>query len=146
MKSRILSSLFIMLVGAVSLYAQSGVQIAWKQHYGSGLFPSIDIATAVAVDDASNVYVTGYSTKPLWGANYFTAKYNASGVEVWTIKCIQTPVSVEEKTASRPTAYSLSQNHPNPLNPSTTIRYVIPKTGHVTLKELNLLGEEMSRS
>ena len=35
------------------------VQEAWVRHYASGVFPGEDAAIAVAVDDASNVFVTG---------------------------------------------------------------------------------------
>lgn len=39
--------------------------------------------------------------------------------------------------------YSLDQNFPNPFNPSSTIRYQIPKDGLVTLKVYNILGKEV---
>ena len=42
--------------------------------------------------------------------------------------------------------YDLEQNFPNPFNPSTTIRFSIPERQKVTLKIMNLLGEEVTRA
>jgi hypothetical protein len=39
-------------------------------------------------------------------------------------------------------SYFLSQNFPNPFNPSTTINYVIPEPGKVTIKVYDILGNE----
>jgi len=40
--------------------------------------------------------------------------------------------------------YSLSNNYPNPFNPSTTIKYEIPKEGIVSLKVYDILGREVT--
>jgi hypothetical protein len=42
-----------------------------------------------------------------------------------------------------PKTFYLSQNYPNPFNPATTLQYQIPVKSDVTLKILNVLGEEV---
>jgi photosystem II stability/assembly factor-like uncharacterized protein len=42
-----------------------------------------------------------------------------------------------------PTEFKLEQNFPNPFNPSTTIRFALPKTGFVTLKVYDAIGKEV---
>ena len=43
-----------------------------------------------------------------------------------------------------PGTFDLSQNYPSPFNPSTTIRYALPKTANVSLKVFNALGQVMA--
>lgn len=48
-----------------------------------------------------------------------------------------------KSAAAVPTAYRVSQNHPNPFNPSTQIEYQIPAPGNASLVVYNTLGQEV---
>jgi minor extracellular serine protease Vpr len=43
-----------------------------------------------------------------------------------------------------PQSFAVHQNFPNPFNPSTTIRYQLPEQSEVTLKIMDILGNEVS--
>ena len=44
-----------------------------------------------------------------------------------------------------PLVYSLVQNYPNPFNPITTIRYLLPEKGNVTLTIYDMAGKEIKK-
>jgi hypothetical protein len=65
-------------------YSSSGVEL-WSARY-DGPVHGIDIANAVAVDAAGNVYVTGLSTGLESGYDYATVKYDAAGQQQWVTR------------------------------------------------------------
>ncbi len=56
---------------------------------------------------------------------------------------ISTAVDNDESLSNIPNEYSLSQNCPNPFNPVTTIKYGLPKSGHVNLVVYDIRGREV---
>jgi hypothetical protein len=59
-------------------------------------------------------------------------------------KCSGLPTTLDGDIEPKIKDYKLSQNYPNPLNPSTTIRFEIPETNEVTLKIYDVTGKEVA--
>ena len=65
--------------------------------------------------------------------------------DIYRMKELSFTVSVEERSPL-PEQFNLYQNHPNPFNPATTIRYDLPEAGDVSLIIYDIMGREVSVS
>jgi hypothetical protein len=52
--------------------------------------------------------------------------------------------AVDDAASNMPHQYALYNNYPNPFNPSTTIKYDLPKETNVKLKVYDILGKEVT--
>jgi hypothetical protein len=76
--------------------------------------------------------------------SWFQSRNN--GFYMWIEPTVSTgvQVSVPGEQNGLPRVYTLHQNFPNPFNPSTRIRFELPKSGLVTLKVFDLLGRHVA--
>jgi len=89
-----------------------------------------------------------------WSAEYGSVNATVNYVEkggvndfsYWTLGDSDHPLPVEGESEEdgTPVEYALYQNYPNPFNPETIIKFDLPKSGNVSLKIFNLLGEEVA--
>ena len=56
---------------------------------------------------------------------------------------LPTPVEEGLNDYSLPKGFGLSQNYPNPFDPSTIIQYRVPRRSHVTIEIFNSLGQKV---
>ena len=84
---------------------------------------------ALAIDARGNLWIGTYRGG--------LAVYREGGVILPNI-----PTGVEETRSTEvPSTFSLSQNHPNPFNPETTLQYNLAETGTVRLSIYALTGQ-----
>jgi len=72
--------------------------------------------------------------------------HSSSYVLTWGEKIVADSLTtgIGKSNEFLPGSFQLNQNYPNPFNPSTTIKYSILKSGLVTLKVFNIIGQEVA--
>jgi hypothetical protein len=104
---------------------------------GSELDGSANFSYAKLADFAVTTYRGAFDpAKPMY--QQWTAEWTNFDPQNTPYNPVQTGVD------EIPAAGKLSQNFPNPFNPSTTIRYTMPKAGYASLVVYNVKGEKVA--
>ena len=117
----------------------------WAAGWGGWESKGIILRTTNGGEDWITQFTTGHF-KPFYSV-YFIDENNGWAVGgLGTIfRTTNGGVSfVEEQELDEiPTDYNLSQNFPNPFNPSTAIKYSVPQSSNVVIKIFDILGNEV---
>ncbi len=111
---------------------------------GSGSWTNVDSTTQLYWKDNSLSFAEVFG----FGVQYkITAVSNTESSGYSNIVSASVTNSHKETTERLETIlyeYELSQNYPNPFNPNTTIKYTLKKSGIVTVKVFDILGNEVA--
>jgi hypothetical protein len=125
---RMLRSLLFLLVCTVNALGQSNA-VNWSAFSSGFVTPK---SGTTAISSIIGQSFSGRATNPTTAVTTgFLARPN-------------TVTSVGDLTGSVPLSFGLSQNFPNPFNPSTVIRFEVATASRVTLKVYDVLGREVA--
>lgn len=104
----------------------------------------------VGINQGGELKIAGYTNAS--GDFEFSSTVLVSGLPVQAVVTgrnyvpyIQDIITNINFASEVPASYELLQNFPNPFNPSTVIKFGLPKNGFVTLKVYDALGKEVAQ-
>jgi hypothetical protein len=130
---------------SISLDDRGNFVITW--HTSDEIYAQRYLSNGSALGDNFKVSNLGYFCDvKLWnGKIYNTWITGYAGADVWAnVLDWENPSGIIEREMPKALkTYKLSQNHPNPFNPSTTIEFALPKVSDVRIEVFNVGGQRI---
>lgn len=146
------------LVSFTAVAEQNGVLITWtteteannagfniyRNQEENGEYVKINESMIPARGDATTGASYSFTDTPDQAVTYY---YKLQDVGIGGQTTFHGPVqfsgvtSVEDGSVINPGKYQLFQNHPNPFNPNTEIRFTISTSGYVSIKIYDMQGK-----
>lgn len=109
--------------------------------------PLTDISGTSGYEPLAFVLGAGTSATPCWYE--FADQPGAAGRYAYRVTSVDRDGTVHqgfdaEVVVAAPVTAELFQNHPNPFNPSTTVRYQLPQGAWIVLTVVDLLGRRVA--
>ncbi|MBL8007275.1 MAG: T9SS type A sorting domain-containing protein [Ignavibacteria bacterium] len=134
----------------LSVSSAQGTTFGGNVYYDSGTSATFGVNSRIVVNGGTTYYFRGwngngngsYTSPDSTGLDsVVTVNINNSIVQTarWT-----TTVGITSLGTEIPVVYNLSQNFPNPFNPSTSIDFALPKSGIVKLMIYDITGKEVA--
>jgi len=153
-----ISDLPVQIASFAAIRVSDDVQLNWNtlsETNNFGFYVERKLDGTASFTEVPNSFVAGHQTTLEPQAYSFTDNTVTSGVWYYRLRQVDLdgkisysePVKVEFTTdvaTGTPASYTLSQNFPNPFNPSTDIQFTLAKAGTVSLKVYDMLGREVA--
>ena len=98
------------------------------------------VVNNVVVKSGADTFYTATFTDPHNTAKIVTAVYTDPDGLADSTMWFTTVTDVQTEKELVPTEYALGKNYPNPINPTTTLQFDLPKSSSVTLEVFNVSG------
>ena len=125
-----------------------------NQYYIIGGINETQVLNSVEIFDSGKMEISSGPSLNNSRRELMAVKYNNSifvfggidsnGQPVKEIEKLDITTGIKERIDTIVEDFQLFNNYPNPFNPSTIIKYSVPKESFVTLRIYNLLGEEIT--
>ncbi|NUO80593.1 T9SS type A sorting domain-containing protein [candidate division KSB1 bacterium] len=114
---------------------------------GVGSRLSVSPASGMVAPGASQTITVTFDAQGLAEGKYYghlNLTSNGGEHTVPVAILVSNTVHVDDHSVAVPAAFQLEQNYPNPFNPETSIRYVLPHEGNITLAVFDLNGRRVA--